>query len=281
MNGRSYFLSGNMCAIYFALIIGGLSLVSTMAGSSASELTTEEPKKIVYFGCGELYIIHCEPLPNILDSSLLPAVISKIYDVKTEPVEYTNGSFGKAFVVSDIQEGSDRDYILNNQLLNPPKVSISFWLKPQTGYRGGGHVISHVNSDNTAGWFFDTVINVTASNRTESLRFSVTNFNGTVFSTAPVPIYPNNFSYFVGTFDGDFVKLYVNGVLNSSVRYSGKYEPNPDRDITIGMNSFDHWSPWSGYLDDLRIYSIPLGSDMCWLFNDREYHLVIVYITTV
>jgi glucose/arabinose dehydrogenase len=262
MTGRNYVFSDNMSTIYLGLVIGGLLFVSTLAGSSSAVPANPEPKKIVYYLCGELYIVHCEPVPNIFNSIVLHGIISKIYDIRAEPIEYSVGQHGKALVINDIKEGSYEDYILNNQLFNPETISVSFWLKPQTGYRSGGHVISHVNSPATAGWFFDTVINETGSIRKESIKFSLTSSNGTIFSSASVPINVNNFTHFVGTFDGSSVKLYVNGVLNSSVAYDGKYEPDPDKDLTMGINSFNHYSPWSGYLDDLRIYSMPLSSGM-------------------
>ena len=211
------------------------------------------------YGCGELYHLHCDILPNGFESVAIHGLIHLIYEVNTDTVEYTNGSYGKALVLHDYQEGPDQDYIPKNGLLNPHQFTISFWLKAFPTYRFTGQALSHVNAVHTAGWFFITEINQTASNRTELLRFSVTNDNGTIFSPPPAPIDGKNFTHFVGTFDGNYVKFYVNGVFLCSQKYQGNYQPDSNTTTAIGVNSFNYRKTWSGYIDDLRIYNHSLS----------------------
>ena len=203
-------------------------------------VSEEQSKSVEIYGCGQLYDIHCDLLPNSLESTAVHGIINQVYEVRTDPVAFSNGSHGKALVLHDYQEGPDQDYIPKNPLMNPPKFSASFWVKPYPSYRFVGQVLSHVNSDHTAGWFFITEINLTESKRTELLRFSVTNENGSIFSPPAVTIKPSDFTHFVGTFDGNFVKLYVDGVLNGSQKYIGKYDPDPKKTVAIGVNSFNY-----------------------------------------
>ena len=229
--------------------------------SALGIMSKEQSKNVEIYGCGQLYDIHCDPLPNSFESVAVRGVIDQIYEVRTDPIAFSDGPHGKALVIPNYQEGPDQDYIPKNPLLNPPQFSVSFWVKPYPSYRFLGQVLSHVNSVNTAGWFFDTQINQTASNRIELLKFSVTNDNGSIFSPPAVTIKPNNFTHIVGTFDGNFVKLYVDGVLYGSQRYEGKYDPDPGTTVAIGVNSFNYKKTWSGYMDDLRIYNRILDND--------------------
>ena len=239
-----------------------LSLLCCGIINFALGVTSEEQSKNVeVYGCGQLYDIHCDVLPNSFESVAVSGIIHQVYEVRTDPVAFSNGPHGKALVIPNYQEGPDQDYIPKNTLLNPPKFSVSFWIKPYPAYRFIGQVLSHVNSVNTAGWFFITEINQTGSNRDELLKFIVTNDNGSIFSPPEVKIKPNNFIHIVGTFDGNFVKLYADGVLYGSERYEGKYDPDPRTSTAIGVNSFNYKKTWSGYMDDLRIYNRVLDSD--------------------
>jgi glucose/arabinose dehydrogenase len=243
----------NLKPIYLCLFITIFLLCNSVSSSSGIS-SKQGSSNVKIYGCGELYHLHCDLLSNSFESVSIKGIINQIYEVRTDPVAYTEGSYGKALVLHDYQEGPDQDYIPKNGLLNPREFTVSFWLKAYPSYRFIGQVLSHVNAPHTAGWFFITEINQTASKRTESLKFSVTNDNGSIFSSPPAPIYGTNFTHFVGTFDGNYIKFYVNGVLYGSQKYEGNYDPNSNTTIAIGVNSFNYRKTWSGYIDDLRIY---------------------------
>jgi glucose/arabinose dehydrogenase len=260
----------NFKPICFWLLITILLLFNSISSSSGIP-NQEQPSHVSIYGCGELYNLHCEILPDSFASVSIHGIINQVYEVRTDPVAYTNGSHGEALVLHDYQEGPDQDYIPKNGLLNPHEFTVSFWLKAYPSYRFIGQVLSHVNAAHSAGWFFITEINQTASKRTELLRFSVTDNNGTVISPPPAPIYRTNFTHFVGTFDGNFIKFYVNGVLYSSQKYKGNYEPNPNTTVAVGVNSFNYKKTWSGFIDDLRIYNRALNySDVKRIFDNSS-----------
>jgi hypothetical protein len=73
-------------------------------------------------------------------------------------------------------------------------------------------------------------------------------------SPAVSPLFPTDYSwqYVSGTYDGNNVRLYLNGELASSVPYSGGSLSTTA--ITLG-NGF------SGYLDEIRIYNRVLNQD--------------------
>jgi len=65
--------------------------------------------------------------------------------------------------------------------------------------------------------------------------------------------------FVVGTFDGECVKLYVNGVLAKETGYSGPFEVGT-APIIIG-NSQAHNCPFFGKIDEVRIYDRALTAE--------------------
>ena len=91
--------------------------------------------------------------------------------------------------------------IPNNRPLNPDTFSVSFWIKQDSVFGLDGNVLSRVNLDKTAGWFFEAKIKPEPQ-----IQFSVVNSEGTIFTVA-APINKNRFENVVGSFDGSFIRL--------------------------------------------------------------------------
>ena len=59
----------------------------------------------------------------------------------------------------------------------------------------------------------------------------------------------------MGSFDGSFIKLYLDGVLVDSTDFSGTYEPDPATPLNVGIDSYDLDNAWKGTIDDLRVFN--------------------------
>jgi len=219
-------------------------------------------EKVTFYGCGGPHENECSMLLNNFKSYSLNGTAKKVYVVTTNSVDYGRGPHGKAVMLPEYQESAEHLEVANTSKYDRPVFSIAFWIKPLPLERYGGQVISHVNGEKTAGWFFETIMNQSETKPTELIRFSVTNSSGNSFSTPPYPISSRGFIHVVGTFDGKMVKMFVNGSLFGKIGYKGSYNLAALEPLTIGVDAFSgYYFPWSGYISDFRIYSKSLSDD--------------------
>ena len=144
-------------------------------------------------------------------------------------------------------DGSD-DYIdLNdNAVLFPSDMTVSFWTKNDVPPQQWDGIICKTDSTNwTKGWgfFYDS---------SSQIHFFVQRYN---LNYARVSINPLEWNHITGTYDGNTLRIYVNGVEGTSDSYSGSI--NKGRKLTIGRcgdrdgaNSYNI----DGKIDDVRIY---------------------------
>jgi hypothetical protein len=88
------------------------------------------------------------------------------------------------------------------------------------------------------------------------------NDGGKCFTTNAVPT--NLWTFVVGTYDGVFLRVYVNGVLNNSVAYNGGTFPGTG-DLAIGgevggLPNGSTIAPFSGLIDEPTVYNRALSS---------------------
>ena len=87
-------------------------------------------------------------------------------------------------------------------------------------------------------------------------------------STAAIPL--DQWTHLAGTFDGTYLKIYINGVLDSAVEQPATIA---DSDIVkvLGAASADcSGQGVNGSLDDLRVYSRDLSSEEIWALYKME-----------
>jgi hypothetical protein len=83
--------------------------------------------------------------------------------------------------------------------------------------------------------------------------------------TAFAPMSTNVWTHVVGTFDGQTINVYVNGVLAATKSYPGNIV-NPQFPFRIGRFADSYWS---GAVDDIRLYSRVISqSDITKLYNE-------------
>jgi hypothetical protein len=79
-------------------------------------------------------------------------------------------------------------------------------------------------------------------------------------STGSVP--RNLWTHIAATYDGSLLKIYLNGVFDSSLAFTGGINTDNDRPLTIGKNNFYPWSYeyWlNATIDEVRVYNRALS----------------------
>jgi hypothetical protein len=97
------------------------------------------------------------------------------------------------------------------------------------------------------------------------LAVSKTNYNivfglntGSGFSTlSGLTLSQNQWYHVVGTYDGSYQRIYVNGVLDTSKAWSGNIVSSTT--VRVGWGLSDRY--WRGLIDEVRIYSRALSDD--------------------
>jgi glucose/arabinose dehydrogenase len=218
--------------------------------------TNSENKYKVYYGCAEYGpSFHCDPIHDMFESYALTANETQIYSVTRNDSLYVQAQLDSGLEMYD----KYREYveINNTDIYNTDTFSISFWLKGIMDTSPYGHVFSHTNRENTAGWFFD--LKTSEENKTSSanqfLRFILTNSSEEIIPSKDVSISNNSFVNVIVTFDGSKIKLYNNGKLFQQIDFKGNYTADPKLPLHIGSASYcSSCNRWSGIIDDIRMY---------------------------
>jgi glucose/arabinose dehydrogenase len=196
--------------------------------------------------------VRCDPNTNKFDSAILSGHAQRISTLNSTQIDANQGVFGNAVGIL----GYRQQYLTipSQSDINPAKFSLSFWIKQDPAVRGNTSVISHVNSAKTSGWYVDHYVN----NSQSFIRFSLTNSDGRQFHVT-TSIEPGIFQNIVGVFDGNAIMIYLNGFLEDTAVFTGDYDPDPQVPLNIGLNAYDYGRPWTGTIDEIRLYDRPIS----------------------
>lgn len=180
-------------------------------------------------------------------------IANKSYDF-----DYANASFGKQ---------NDEITIPYSPLMNVSNITVSLWLYPRTYYWSGNP------NDPTS-----TIINrfqkgySTPNGQAWGITFNQTSVTGfivgsngtggssTVTNTA---LTLNQWHHLVMTYNGNQIKLFLNGVLASTQNYSGAMNISGDSGISIGESNQanGYWYHTDGKIDNVGIWNRELTVD--------------------
>lgn len=148
--------------------------------------------------------------------------------------------------VNDVITVSHQQFISD-----PTKISVAMWVKPLTDvFSEGGYFI---DGNDFGIWQL-----------AGHLEFVINNNNGTNNADATVTL--DTWNHFVGTFDGNDIKIFINGVLAATTNWPGTIS-NMGSDLTLGLKPPGLYY-WSGSIDDFRIYDRVLSaSEVSQLYN--------------
>jgi glucose/arabinose dehydrogenase len=213
------------------------------------------------FGCQEYGdSMHCDVLLNEMESNEVLGNSTLVHPLTTSETIFVEGQAGQAVEM----RGQYRESIeiMNVPEFNPEQFSVSVWLKP-TEVQPYGHVVSHSNRGQTAGWQLDTFSTSGPGGvPVSTLRFGIFNSNGTLFSPADIALSHDRLVHITGTFDGEILRVYQDGELAGEVEFAGNYTAEPGVPLRVGSAAYcSSCNRWSGVIDDLRMYNRTLSAD--------------------
>lgn len=94
--------------------------------------------------------------------------------------------------------------------------------------------------------------------------------NGEWYTAKAACFPPKQWKYVVGTYDGQYVRIFVDGVERERSAYTGSISYG-SRAIQIGRNGWNLNAYLDGDLDDLRIYNRALSADEIWQLYSGNY----------
>ncbi len=198
--------------------------------------------------------MHCDLLLGDLQGDIVNGNSTLVHPVTNNQTLFVDGKDGKALEM----RGEYRESIemMNVPDVNPKQFSVSFWVK-SAEVEPYGHIVSHSNKQQTAGWQFDTFgTSGTSGAPVATMRFGVFNTNGTLFSPADITMPTDRFIHIVGTFDGSKVKVYEDGKLVGETQFTGNYTADPGVPMRIGSAAYcASCNRWSGMIDEMRMYN--------------------------
>ena len=174
-----------------------------------------------------------------------------------------SGKFGSAISFDGID-----DYIevQDSTSLNTGQFTISTWISPSTKNEYSTVLMK------TSNFFWNDGYGIAFYN--DALNFFVNDYGygSTAVPSSQVPI--NEWTHIVGTFDGQNIKLYVNGNLIESNVLPEDYIAN-DAALQIGKGVGDDAYVYDGLIDDTIILSRALSSGeikSLYLSNTNQYY---------
>lgn len=139
----------------------------------------------------------------------------------------------------------------NYKFLGRTPFSCECWVKPTTAFNGAKQSFVY-RGFAAVTWHFAMEFSLLKME-----RFDVSTAKDVVFSNTP--LVDGKWQYVVGTYDGRYMRLYVNGVFNGMLA-STRAVSDPGETTKAG-NSGTAARPYGGLMDELAIYNYPLSLD--------------------
>ncbi|MDA8945637.1 DUF1566 domain-containing protein [Flavobacteriales bacterium] len=185
-----------------------------------------------------------------------------VYEAQLSPDRFGNQNSTYKFDVSDATgwgNADDRIDVNYNEIMLSNEISLSAWVNPD--YKNPPFenrpltICSRWTVFNSESFRFQ--IGYDTNELSLTLKGANDNYS---LSGGTVPY--NEWSFVSATYDGDIVKLYVDGQLVNE-EYLGINLSQGTSDFTIGETEMynGHWYYWSGYLDDIGYWNRALTSE--------------------
>ena len=235
------------------IILGGML---TIMPSYAQNVST--PLNLLpythFFGCKKNPNYECENISSGFKSYIFAGNRTKKVTIERTPT-YVPGIDDMAVQF----QAKNREAITtgDSPAISSYNFSVSFWVKTSSLVEPYSHVVSHVDKNGTAGWYFDMF----SDGKADYMRLRLTSTDGNQQSSVDIPIEKDRFTNIIGTFDGSSIKVYKNAKLVGSSKYVGNFWPYPLLPLTFGAASYGYAQlGWSGTIDDVSIYNRTLGT---------------------
>lgn len=202
---------------------------------------------------------------NHNDGIVYGAVLTKDrFNKNNSAYSFSSNSFSRGALSNEI-------FLPYNSVLNVPKITISFWIKP-TAFNWFGcsgpcqaNIINRFQNGYSSpnGQVFGTYLFSNAFGTLQGIYGGFTGPDGTgaTISAASVSsTFLNSWHNISVSYDMSSIKVYVDGLLASSELKSNGINILGTSGISIGISNQanGYWDPFDGTFDDLRIYDRPL-----------------------
>ena len=194
---------------------------------------------------------------------------NKIFDI----IRGNHGIFGAgAAAPSWVPEGikfDGGDYINcgDSPSLNPDHITISAEIKTSsTGSEKQIFTKDRTETVTERVWQF-------RKTDTEKLQFIVFKTDVDVdWVIGNTSISDNNLHHVVGTWDGSYIKVYFDGILDCTpVAYSGSLQQGQPNDAFIGKGELTDPGYWNGLIESVYFYNYSLSSSQIWQLHVDPY----------
>lgn len=175
-----------------------------------------------------------------------------------------HGSVYGASLTTDHHSNEESAYAFDGQddfirILNHPsldtkeEISVLFWMKVNEFYERESYPISHGN------WERRWKVSIIPDRRLRwTIKTDASSNNGIIDLDSEQPLQQNRYYHVACTYNGDSIRIYLDGDLNNSAAWSG-FLRFTDVDLTIGQVLPDNNQyNLNGVIDEVRIYDIAL-----------------------
>ncbi len=163
------------------------------------------------------------------------------------PVWQASGCPSGSCLRFDISDGNDNVQVANSASLNPPKITVSAWVKSVTANwsdtgtlvskRNAYILYSYINSKLTRGYIYDTTFRPVSYTPSSIIAWHLYTF----------------------TYDGNYIKFYFDGVYRIQAGPYGAIRTSDTGVLAIGRD--DGYARYlNGYMDEIRIYNRALNA---------------------
>jgi hypothetical protein len=188
---------------------------------------------------------------------------------------YTSGRLADPKAALDLNGSSDYVIVKNSASLNPSKqISLCSWYYTVPFYGNGANPLIEKFTTTSTFWYQyaltvtgNSYVGSTGGTDWRKFAFYIRTTQGSYQlwagpSTNFVKYDLYKWYFVVGTYDGDLMKLYVNGELTSQLKAAGDFIIY-DSDVNIGksLNSRIEYDFLAGSIDEIRVYNRALSQE--------------------
>ena len=147
--------------------------------------------------------------------------------------------------------------VLHDASLNMSKTTVEMWVKPDSNLTGRSVSFIRKEGSRKTPFILEQLYNQESSG-TEELLMWVNNgsswYKNNISAYNSFAFAPDEWYHLAGTYDGSLIRLYVNGRLLATRRYTGGTGAytNP---LYIGSSGSDRW--FDGLIDDVCVFNYP------------------------
>ncbi len=182
------------------------------------------------------------------------------YDGAATGTTITTGRYSKA---RDFNGSSDSIDITDQAALRPTNIALEAWVKPDVADSQYHTVIAKQRDDNGGSIGSSWTLYGPSNNN----KFRLGMFDGfdwhDVYSTTTAS--PGTWYYLAATYDGTTMRIYVNGIEESTTPYAGSINYLGTRPVKIGAGETDvdfaEGEFYDGTIDEVRLYNTALSAD--------------------